>query len=130
MSRAPLSEPLILRLLPLLLREWRHHPWRHAVALLAVALGVALAYSVQLINDSALAEFGAAVRSANGQPDLTLRGQRDGFDDGFFETLVTNRAPQTILSRLAARIHLIGLPTMRTVVNPNAIRRARGTVAR
>ena len=87
MSRAPLSEPLILRLLPLLLREWRHHPWRHAVALLAVALGVALAYSVQLINDSALAEFGAAVRSANGQPDLTLRGQRDGFDDGFFETL-------------------------------------------
>jgi putative ABC transport system permease protein len=90
MPRAPLSEPLILRLWPLLVREWRHHPWRHAVALLAVALGVALSYSVQLINDSALAEFGAAVRSANGQPDLTLRGQRDGFDDNFFERLTAD----------------------------------------
>jgi putative ABC transport system permease protein len=40
-----------------------------------VALGVALAYSVHLINNSALAEFSAAVRSANGQPDLTLRGR-------------------------------------------------------
>ena len=41
----------------LLQREWRHHPWRHGVALLAVALGVALAYSVHLINQSALAEL-------------------------------------------------------------------------
>ena len=73
-------------LLPLLIRrEWRHHPWRHAVALLAVALGVALAYSVHLINGSALAEFSAAVRTANGDPDLVLRGPRDGFDDAFFD---------------------------------------------
>jgi putative ABC transport system permease protein len=73
-------------LLPLLvLREWRHHPWRHAVALLAVALGVALAYSVHLINSSALAEFSAAVRTANGEPDLTLRGPREGFDDAWFD---------------------------------------------
>jgi putative ABC transport system permease protein len=48
------------------LPQWRHHPWRHAVALLAVALGVALAFSVHLINASALAELSAAVRSANG----------------------------------------------------------------
>lgn len=73
-------------LLPLLIRrEWRHHPWRHAVALLAVALGVALAYSVHLINRSALAEFSAAVRTANGDPDLVLRGPREGFDDALFE---------------------------------------------
>ncbi len=68
----------------LLLREWRHHPWRHGIALLAVALGVALAYSVHLINSSALAEFSSALRSANGQPDLTLRGGRDGFDDALY----------------------------------------------
>ena len=56
-------------LLPLLVRrEWRHHPWRHAVALLAVALGVALAYSVHLINNSALAEFSSAVRTATRLP--------------------------------------------------------------
>ena len=68
-------------------REWRHHPWRHAVALLAVALGVALAYSVHLINQSALAEFSAAVRTANGEPDLTLRGPREGFDEVLFDRI-------------------------------------------
>ena len=74
----------------LVLREWRHHPWRHGVALLAVALGVALAYSVHLINQSALAEFSAAVRTANGEPDLTLRGAREGFDDALFDRIATD----------------------------------------
>ena len=65
--------------------EWRHHPWRQAAALLAVMLGVALAFSVQLINQSALSEFSAAVRSINGQPDFELRGQRGGFDEALYE---------------------------------------------
>jgi putative ABC transport system permease protein len=72
----------------LIAREWAHHPWRHAAALLAVALGVALAYSVHLINSSALAEFSAAVRSANGEPDLSLRaagGVADAIDDAWFD---------------------------------------------
>ena len=43
--------------------ELRHHPWRHLAALLAITLGVALAFSVQLINQSALGEFSAAVRA-------------------------------------------------------------------
>jgi putative ABC transport system permease protein len=79
--------PLARRLIA---REWRHHPWRHGVALLAVALGVALAWSVHLINSSALAEFSAAVRNANGEPDLSLRGQREGFDDALFERVATD----------------------------------------
>ena len=74
----------------LVAREWRHHPWRHAVALLAVALGVALAYSVHLINNSALAEFSQAVRTANGEPDLALRGPREGFDDALFDRIATD----------------------------------------
>jgi putative ABC transport system permease protein len=66
----------------------RHEPLRHAVAVLAVALGVALAFSVHLINESALGEFSAAVRQVNGQPDFELRAQRGGFD----ETVLTRVA--------------------------------------
>ena len=78
----------MLRLLPLSWAEWRHHPWRHAAALLAVALGVALASSVQLINHAALSEFGQAVRAVNGEPDVVLAGtRREGFADALVGVL-------------------------------------------
>src|SRR5690606_12329827 len=54
-------------------QELRHHGLRHAAAMLAVLLGVALAFSVHLINASALSEFSAAVRAVSGQADLQLR---------------------------------------------------------
>ena len=89
MSGAPASWRVIAWLAPFVRDEWRHHPWRHAVAALAVALGVALAWSVQVINASALSEFSAAVRAANGDPDAVLRGPREGF-------------AETLLDRVAA----------------------------
>ena len=71
-------------------QELLHHKWRNAAAVVAVMLGVALAFSVQLINSSALSEFSQAVRSVNGQPDLELRALRGGFDE-------------TLYARVAAR---------------------------
>ena len=88
---ATAASPLWLRLLPLSWAEWRHHPWRHAVALLAVALGVALAASVQVINHSALGEFAQAVRAVNGEPDVVLAAQPgalSGLDDALLDRLV------------------------------------------
>ena len=80
-------------LLSLSLAEWRHHPWRHGVALLAVALGVALASSVQMINESALGEFSQALRSVNGQPDAVLAAtSRDGFDDALYARLALDES--------------------------------------
>ncbi len=70
--------------------ELRHHPWRHATAWFAVVLGVALAFSVHLINRSALGEFSAAVRSVNGQPDFELRAQREGFDEALYGRVATH----------------------------------------
>jgi putative ABC transport system permease protein len=64
--------------------ELRHHPWRNAAALSAVMLGVALAFSVHLINASALAEFGAAVRAVDGEPDLEIVGPQAGFDEALY----------------------------------------------
>jgi putative ABC transport system permease protein len=72
--------------------EWRAHPWRQAMALLAVALGVALAWSVHLINASALAEFSGAVRAVQGEPDASLhclarQAGREGCDDAVVDEL-------------------------------------------
>jgi putative ABC transport system permease protein len=64
--------------------ELRHHPWRAGAAFIAVLLGVALAFSVHLINQSALGEFSAAVRSINGEPDFELRGPAAGFDEALY----------------------------------------------
>ena len=66
------------------LQELRHHPWRNAAAVMAVMLGVALAFSVHLINASALDEFSSAVRSAGGQPDLELRAVQGGLDEKLY----------------------------------------------
>ena len=66
-------------------QELRHHPWRNAAAVVAVMLGVALAFSVHLINASALSEFSQAVRAVNGQPDLELRAVQGSFDESLYQ---------------------------------------------
>jgi putative ABC transport system permease protein len=76
-SRRPFSLSMAALFARLLWAEWRHHPWRQAAAVLAVALGVALAFAVQLINASALSEFETAVHAASGAPDFSVR-PRDG----------------------------------------------------
>jgi len=76
--------------------EVRHHAWRHLTAWLSVVLGVALAFSVHLINQSALGEFSAAVRQVNGQPDFELRAQRGGFDEALYARVA--RHPQVAIA--------------------------------
>ena len=68
-------------------QELRHHGLRHSTAVLAVLLGVALAFAVHLINASALSEFSAAVRSVNGQADLSLRAARGTLDEALYPTV-------------------------------------------
>ena len=78
-------------------QELRHHPWRNAAAALAVMLGVALAFSVHLINASALDEFSKAVRSVGGQPDLELRALQGTFDEALY-TRIAGNAQVTLAS--------------------------------
>ncbi len=65
-------------------REVLHHPWRSVAAVVAIMLGVALAFAVHLINASALSEFSSAVRSVNGQPDLELRAASGNLDENLY----------------------------------------------
>ncbi|MFN9449501.1 MAG: ABC transporter permease, partial [Rubrivivax sp.] len=78
------------RLAPLMWRDWAHHPLRQAVAVLAVCLGVALAWSVQVLNSSALAVVSAAVRAAAGGGVGVGRGPRGGCAERLLDTLAAH----------------------------------------
>jgi len=95
MASAPNPLPELLRQFSW--RELTHHPWRNAAAVVAVMLGVALAFSTHLINASALSEFSTAVRAVNGQPDLELRAVAGSFDEAVFER-VANHPQVTVAS--------------------------------
>ncbi len=90
-------------------RELIHHPWRNLAAVVAVMLGVALAFSVQLINASALSEFSQAVRSVNGQSDLELRAVQGSFDETIFERVATH--PQVAVASPVLELASFALTT-------------------
>ncbi|RFU49630.1 FtsX-like permease family protein [Paraburkholderia sp. DHOC27] len=71
----------------LLSAEWRSQPGRALVAIVTIALGVALGYSVQLINSAAFNEFSAAARSLSGEADLEIRGAQSLFDEAWYPRL-------------------------------------------
>jgi putative ABC transport system permease protein len=80
MSRYAVGRSLLLA--PLL-----QHKGRLALSVLAIALGVALGYAVQLINQAAINEFAAAVQTLSGEADLAVRGSRAGFDESLYPRL-------------------------------------------
>ncbi len=125
---APQGPALSALLRQLSWAEWRQHPWRHAAVLLAVALGVALAFSVQLINASALSEFASAVRAANGEPDLSLAARAgSSVPDALLDTLALDDAvevasPVLELDTTARRAGSPGTPIGLRVIGIDALR--------
>jgi putative ABC transport system permease protein len=73
----------------LLLAPMLQHQGRLALSLLAIALGVALGYAVQLVNQAAIKEFAAAVQTLSGDADLAVRGPRAGFDESLYPRLAS-----------------------------------------
>jgi putative ABC transport system permease protein len=75
----------------LLLAPVLQQPGRLALSVLAIALGVALGYAVQLINQAALNEFAAAVQTLSGESDLTVQGPWAGFDESLYPRVAAFR---------------------------------------
>src|SRR5882672_3901206 len=73
----------------LLFAPFLQHPGRLALSVLAIALGVALGYAVQLINQSAINEFSAAVQTLSGEADLAVQGPRAGFEESLYPRLAS-----------------------------------------
>lgn len=71
----------------LLSGEWQAHRTQAAVAIVAIALGVALGFAIHLINAAAFNEFSAAARSISGQSDLQVRSPRPTFDEALYPVL-------------------------------------------
>ncbi len=71
----------------LLLGEWRARFVQLIVAVMAIALGVALGFSIHLINTAAFNEFSAASKSLSGQSDLQVYGPQGMFDESLYPKL-------------------------------------------
>ncbi|WP_422014189.1 FtsX-like permease family protein [Roseateles sp.] len=71
---------------------WRDQPGRVLLAIVAVMLGVALAFGVHLLNGAALTEFARAARSIDGQPDLVVRARSGPLGDADLAALLNDPA--------------------------------------
>ena len=69
---------------------------RVALAVLAIALGVAMGYAVQLINAAAVNELAQGVHTLSGDADLEVRGPRNGFDETLYPTVA--RMPEVAVA--------------------------------
>ncbi|MEF8699560.1 MAG: FtsX-like permease family protein [Candidatus Accumulibacter sp. UW20] len=56
----------------LIAAQWRTRPAATLLSVLAIALGVALGYAIQLINGAALADFSRAMKTVQGDPDAVI----------------------------------------------------------
>jgi putative ABC transport system permease protein len=104
---------------------------RLALALAAIALGVALGYAVQLVNQSAMGEFARGVQTLSGTADLELRGPRAGFDEALYPRVA--RLPEVAVAspvieadvRPAGRegtLRLVGLDVFRAgLIQPDLV---------
>lgn len=130
----------------MMLGEWRAHPGRVVVAALAVAVGVALGFAVQLVNGSAQAELTRAMRTVNAEADLHVAASTPlGFDEALYPVLARSPgvAAASPVVELRARfgagppqsveeggLKLLGLDPLRAAeVTPSLVATAAGRAA-
>ncbi len=119
--------------------ELRAHPGRAALALAALAVGVALGYAVHIVNQSALNEFSRAMASVSGQGDYEITGPPDGIDESLYgkiaglpdvgDALPVGEADATLGA--STPIHLIGTDALHALtVSPSLLGRPAAGPAR
>jgi putative ABC transport system permease protein len=100
----------------------RTHRLRTVVQVLAIAVGVALGYSVSLINTAALSEFNAALRAVNGEADAAIEGSRSGFDERLFASVAGHPGVALASPVLATEVLVIGNKARLPVLGLDALR--------
>ena len=77
----------MLRLFAVLNARFAHQRGRTLLSVAGIALGIALGFAVHVIHRAAVGEFAAAVRTAAGDADLEVRGDRAGFPEELYASL-------------------------------------------
>lgn len=75
----------------LALGQWRRSPGRSLVCVTSIAIGVALALGIHLINASALEEFRQAMATVNGESHTQLRATQETFPETLWVQLEQDR---------------------------------------
>jgi putative ABC transport system permease protein len=102
---------------------------RTILAVVAIALGVALGFAVQLINHTALAEFAAGLATLSGDADLQVQGGRSGFDETIYAALARDPAVSVASPVLQLDAALPGRERSLPVLGIDALRAAAVTPA-
>lgn len=120
----------------LLLGEWRAHILQVIVAITAIAIGIALGYSIHLINTAAFNEFSAASKNLSGQSDLQVHGRSALFDESLYPMLAKYEGvalanpvleldvvmPNKLQNRNDHKLKIVGLDMFRaTQISPDLL---------
>ncbi|MEQ1815655.1 MAG: FtsX-like permease family protein, partial [Nitrosomonas sp.] len=120
----------------LLFGEWRAHFVQMIVALVAIAIGVAMAFSIHLINTAAFNEFSAASKSLSGQSDLQVYGRKAFFNESLYPLLANTEGvalanpvleldvvvPGKLQNRNDHKLKIIGIDMFRSVqISPDLL---------
>ncbi len=95
---------------------------RLVLSVLAIALGVALGFAVQLINQAAVGEFAGSMATLSGNADLEVRGPRSGFDETLFVTLAQDPDVAVASAVVEVDARIMGRDDALTVFGVDAFR--------
>ena len=98
---APARAPSPVLIGWLLVGQWRAQPGRLATAVLAIAIGVALSLAIELVNRSALSEFGDALAIVNGQAQASIAARSNGMAESVYEAVLADPAIAALVLRSA-----------------------------
>ena len=118
----------------LLAGQWRAQPGRLGIAVLAIAIGVALGLAIDLVNRSAIAEFGQALAVVNGEAHASVSARGAGMDEALYPQLLADpgiaAASPVIEASLnvgGKTIKVVGIDPMRAAeVTPGLLPAAEG----
>jgi putative ABC transport system permease protein len=98
------------QLVRIALRHLGRHPWQLGLAVLGIALGVAVAVSIDLANESARRAFSLATLAVTGRATHQVIGGPSGLPDDFYRVLKLELGARLAAPVLSGDVATVGRP--------------------